>query len=89
MDRSVCPAVVTLLPYPYSYSTTDTLVPATQSSSPLATTHASRLTTPQVWNAVDTSQIPENLKDISATPTLLVEPKMEAHVFCKAVRQHA
>ena len=40
MDRSVCPAVVTLLPYPYSYSTTDTLVPATQSS----TCYASRLT---------------------------------------------
>ena len=70
------------------------LRPATHSSSltshysPLAT-HHSLLTTSQVWDSVDTSRIDENLKDISTTPSLVVEPKMDAHVFCKAVRQHA
>ena len=70
------------------------LLAATHSSSltshySLLATHDSRLTTEQVWDAVDTSRIPENLKDISTTPSLNVKPKMEAHVFCRAVRQHA
>lgn len=38
-----------------------------------------------VWDSVDTSRIDENLKDISTTPSLVVEPKMDAHVFCKAL----
>ena len=79
MDRSVRPAV----------DTTTSRYSFLKPHVPLLATHDSRLTTEQVWDAVDTSRIPENLKDISTTPSLNVKPKMEAHVFCRAVRQHA
>ena len=38
-----------------------------------------------VWDAIDTSSLPENLKNIEETRSLQVTPKADAHVFCRAV----
>ena len=39
-----------------------------------------------VWDLVDTSRLPEQLKHITAVKAVAAGPKLDAHVFCRVLR---